>query len=144
MSDLQIAPIAITLGDPAGIGPEIVAKLFSQPQGLPRSIVLGDAGVIERTISALGLNLAVNIIYAPEQASCTANVIDVIQPGEALPSDLPIGRVDARCGQAAFDAIVLAIKLARSGSLRAICTAPINKEAMHAAGINYPGHTEIL
>jgi 4-hydroxythreonine-4-phosphate dehydrogenase len=144
MPDIQVLPIAITLGDPSGIGPEIVAKLFSQLEGLPRSIVIGDAGVIERAISALGSTLAVNVISEPEQAKCIANVIDVIQPGERLPDDLPIGRVDARSGQAAFDAIVLAIKFARAGQLRAITTAPINKEAMHAAGINYPGHTEIL
>jgi 4-hydroxythreonine-4-phosphate dehydrogenase len=144
MSELKLAPIAITLGDPAGIGPEIVAKLFSQPDSLPRSIVIGDAGIIKRTISALGLNLAVNIISTPEQAECIANVIDVIQPGDALPVDLPVGQVDGRCGRAAFDTIVQAIEIARAGRVRAICTAPINKEAMHAAGISYPGHTEIL
>ena len=137
-------PIAITLGDPAGIGPEIVAKLFSQPEGLPSSIVVGDPGIIERAVRALGLPLTVNVIATPEQAKCVANIIDVIQPGESLAIDLPIGRVDARAGQAAFDAIVLAIELARAGRVRAITTAPINKEAMHAAGIKYPGHTEIL
>src|SRR5438105_2114363 len=122
MSDIQVAPIAITLGDPSGIGPEIVAKLFSQSEGLPPSIVIGDVGVIERAISALGLTLSTNVISEPQQAKCITNAIDVIQPGESLPDDLPIGRVDARSGQAAFDAIVLAIKLARAGQLRAITT----------------------
>src|SRR5882724_8355735 len=132
MSDIQVAPIAITLGDPSGIGPEIVAKLFSQPEGLPPSIVIGDAGVIERAISALGLNLSTNVISSPQQAKCVTGVIDVIQPGETLPVDLPVGRVDARAGQAAFDAILLAIQFARAELVRAITTAPINKEALHA------------
>src|SRR5260370_897756 len=139
MSDVHVAPIAITLGDPSGIGPEIVAKLFSHPEGLPRSIVIGDAGIIERTIIGLGLNLSVNIISAPDQARCAANTIDVIQPGEALPLDLPIGQVDARCGEAAFAAIMRAIQFARAGLVRAITTAPINKEALHTAEIGYPG-----
>jgi 4-hydroxythreonine-4-phosphate dehydrogenase len=142
--DRKPHPIAITLGDPSGIGPEIIAKVFSQPDGLPPSIVIGDAAVMARSIDALGLALNINIISEPEQSRCDIGTIDVIQSGEALPIDLPIGRVDARCGQAAFNAILLAIQFARAGRVRAICTAPINKEALHNAEISYPGHTEIL
>jgi len=144
MPDVQSAPIAITLGDPSGIGPEIVAKLFNLPEGLPPSIVIGDIGAIERAITALGLSLKINPISAPESAKCDSGIIDVIQPGEPLPADLPIGQVNARCGQAAFEAILHAIQLARAKRVRAITTAPINKEALHAAEVDYPGHTEIL
>ncbi|HZS45706.1 MAG TPA: 4-hydroxythreonine-4-phosphate dehydrogenase PdxA [Blastocatellia bacterium] len=137
-------PIAITMGDPSGIGPEIIAKLFSQPDDFPPAIVVGDAGMIERSINKLGLPISVRSILKSEDAKCDPFIIDVIQAGGALPEDLPIGQVNPRAGQAAFDAIIKAIELARAEKVNAITTAPINKESLHAAGIKYPGHTEIL
>jgi 4-hydroxythreonine-4-phosphate dehydrogenase len=137
-------PIAVTLGDPAGIGPEIIAKLFSKADGLPAAIVIGDAGVLRRTVSAQSIALDVQVISQPEHARCAHGTVEVLQPHEPLPVDLPVGRVDPRCGRAAFESISRAIDLARAGRVRAITTAPINKEAMRLAGIHYPGHTEIL
>ena len=144
MTQTHSTPIAITMGDPSGIGPEIIAKLYSHPEGLPSSIVIGDAGVLFRTAAAIGLQLAVRTIASPEEVEPSPGSVDVIQPFEPLPEDLPVGSVDARSGWAAFESIKLAIELARAGRVRAITTAPINKEAMHAAGVLYPGHTEIL
>ena len=135
-------PIAITMGDPCGIGPEICAKLFAE--GLPASsFVVGDAGALRRAVLALGLSVAVREIAEPAEAQGQPGSLDVLAVSD-LPDDLPIGKVDARAGQAAYDYIIRAIDLAKAGSIGAIVTAPIAKEAMKAAGIRYPGHTEIL
>ena len=138
-----MTPIAISMGDPAGIGPEICARLFAPGAAvLPRCVVVGDAGALFRAAAPLGL--AVLAIDGPEAASFAPEVIEVIQAGPALPDDLPFGRVDARAGRAAHEAVVAAATLARAGRVRAIVTAPLHKEALHAAGVPHPGHTEIL
>jgi 4-hydroxythreonine-4-phosphate dehydrogenase len=134
--------LGITMGDPAGIGPEIVAKLFAE--GLPaRCVVIGDAGMLRRAVGIVGVPLKVIEIDTPAQAIGGAGRIEVLPVG-ALPADLPFGRVDARAGAAAYAYIIRAIDEVQAGRISAIVTAPINKQAMHEAGIDYPGHTEIL
>jgi len=135
--------VAITMGDPSGIGPEITAKLMADNGHLPRNVVIGDAAILRRTVESLGLSLEVRIIATPQEAEPKAGTINLI-PVSQLPNDLPLGRVDARSGRAAFEYVRLAIELAMKGQVQAITTAPLNKEAMRAAGIAYPGHTEIL
>ncbi len=134
------------MGDPAGIGPEICARLFAvRPGGqaaLPPCIVVGDAGALFRAAAPLGL--AVLSIDGPDDAAFAAEVIEVIQAGPALPGDLPFGRIDPRAGRAAYDAVALGARLAHERRVRALVTAPLHKEALHAAGIAHPGHTEIL
>ena len=136
-------PVAITMGDPAGIGPEIVAKLM---QGSARPdtpvVVIGDAGAMRRAAQAIGTEHLLRIVDYPNQA--TGPALNILQVGPELPADLPIGRVDARAGAAAYAYVDRAIDFALAGEVAAIVTAPINKEAMAAAGIRYPGHTEIL
>jgi 4-hydroxythreonine-4-phosphate dehydrogenase len=135
-------PMGITMGDPAGIGPEIIAKLFAE--GTPASaIVIGDAEILRRAVALLGLPLEVAEIETPDSARGGAGRIEVLPVG-ALPPDLPFGRIDARAGAAAFAYIARAIDEVQAGRISAIVTAPINKAAMNAAGIDYPGHTEIL
>jgi len=123
-------PIAISMGDPAGIGPEIIAKLAAtrDPSSAPL-LVVGDEGAMTRALTGIG---------AP------ADAIRVLQVGPSLAADLPVGRIDARAGAAAFAYIHRAIDLALAGEVRALVTAPISKEALRLAGITYPGHTEIL
>ncbi len=104
--------------------------------------MVGDAGALFR--AAAPRSLAVLAIERPEAGRYAPGVIEVIQAGPALPDDLPFGRVDARAGRAAYDAVVLAAGLARDGRVRALVTAPLHKEALHAAGVAHPGHTEIL
>lgn len=135
-------PIAITMGDPCGIGPEICAKLFAAGLSHP-AFVIGDAGVMSRTIADLGLELEVRRILHPSDVCQRSGTIDVLEASQ-LPPDLRIGTIDARAGQAAHDYVVRAIDLAQAGLIDAVVTAPIAKEAMKAAGITYPGHTEIL
>jgi 4-hydroxythreonine-4-phosphate dehydrogenase len=130
------------MGDPAGIGPEIIAKLFAE--GVPAAcIVVGDAASMRRGVAAAGVSLTVRHLDCVSQARCAPGVIEVLQAGEA-PGPVPYGTVDARAGAAAHAAIQRAIDGALDGSLRAIVTAPIHKEALRAAGVSQPGHTEML
>lgn len=143
MPSLAALPIAITMGDACGIGPEIIAKLFADPAPLPRALVLGDEGILKRAIQILSLPLQLHVIDSPEDFQATADTINVI-PFSHLPEDLPFGQLDARAGKAAYDYIRAGIDLALQKRIRAVVTAPINKEAMRLADIHYPGHTEIL
>jgi 4-hydroxythreonine-4-phosphate dehydrogenase len=139
------ALVAVTMGDPAGIGSEITVKLFNDPKLHleHRAVVIGDAALLERTARTLGLDVLVQRISSVQEAKFESRVLNVLQVGE-LPGDLPIGQLSARAGRAAYDYVIKAIELAKSNAVQAICTAPINKEAMRLAGISYPGHTEIL
>ena len=137
--------IAVTMGDPAGVGPEIVAKTFAEPDFTERNraVVIGDAAILKRAIDLLGAQLEVNTISSPEEGRFEPGVVDLIPAGE-LPDDLPFGELDGRAGAAAFEYVKKATELAQSGEVEAIATAPLNKEAMHKGGYVYPGHTEIL
>jgi 4-hydroxythreonine-4-phosphate dehydrogenase len=137
--------VAVTMGDPAGVGPEIIAKTFADPNFREenRALVVGDAKILERAIRLLELDLHANVISAPDEAGFEEGTVDVVQVGE-LPEDLPFGELDARAGAAAFEYLERAIELASGGRVAAIATAPLNKEAMHLGGYRYPGHTEIL
>jgi len=143
MPSLEELPIAITMGDPAGIGPEIVAKLYADPTPLPTALVLGDEGIIKRAIQLLALPLTVRVIDSPEEFQSRSGTINLISLSR-LPDNLPFGQLEARAGQAAYDYIRAGIDLALQKRIRAVVTAPINKEALKLAGIHYPGHTEIL
>ena len=141
-----ITPLALTLGDAAGIGPEIVIKLHVA--GLPAPcVVYGDAGALRRAVVALEAPLRVIELTDVSTLATYAHEVGClfVRPTHpALPENLPLGRVDARAGQSAYDALCLAIDDAMLGKVSAIVTAPLNKEAMHAAGLDFPGHTEIL
>jgi 4-hydroxythreonine-4-phosphate dehydrogenase len=137
--------VAVTMGDPAGIGPEIIAKTFADPDfhARNRALVVGDAGMLKRAAELLGLPLGIRGIQEPEDAAFEPGTADVLQVDD-LPPDLPFGELDARAGDAAFRYVEKATRLASAGRVAAIATAPLNKEAMHLAGHGYPGHTEIL
>jgi 4-hydroxythreonine-4-phosphate dehydrogenase len=136
------APIGVTMGDPAGIGPEIVARLFATSPP-PRCLVIGDAGVLRRALASIGARLALRPVATPAEARFTPGGIDVIEVS-ALPGDLPVGRIDARAGAASFAYVERSITEALAGRLAALVTAPISKAAWHAAGVPFPGHTELL
>ena len=141
-------PIAITLGDPCGIGPEIILKAFAQ--GLPApAIVVGDAGVLRREAARLRLALEIDSVEAPDAigeagAGAGAPVRVPVLATTALGDELPAGAIDARAGDAAYRYVARAAMLAMRGEVRAVVTAPISKEALHRAGHAYPGHTELL
>ena len=135
--------LAITMGDPAGVGPEITAKLCASAELSSPSVVLGDPVILGRAISDLGLDLRIREIAAPDDASFDSGTVNLIALS-ALPADLPFGQVQAVCGEAAYSYVKHGIELALSGEIAGIVTAPIHKEALSAAGVPYPGHTEIL
>lgn len=140
--------IAVTMGDAAGIGPEIIVKTFADAAFIAQhpSFVIGDSGVLRRQAAALRLELGIREIGSVAEVVPQSGVVYVLRAADAqsLPADLPIGAVNAAAGQAAFDAIHAAINLAMRGEIAGICTAPINKEALAAAQVPYPGHTEML
>jgi 4-hydroxythreonine-4-phosphate dehydrogenase len=137
--------IAVTMGDPAGIGPEIIAKTFAE-EGFhdeSRAFVVGDVGMMSRAARLLDLPLRVNEIRKAEEALFEPGTVDVLAASE-LPENQPFGTLDGRAGAAAFEYVRRATELALAGNVRAVATAPLNKEAMHLGGFKYPGHTEIL
>jgi 4-hydroxythreonine-4-phosphate dehydrogenase len=146
MSAVPIRPFALTMGDPCGIGPEIVAQLFLE-QGAEGCVVVGDVGVMRRAAALLGGGLAVaRVEHARDASRVPPNCVPVLQV-DGLPADLldaPFGQVDARAGAAAARCIEASVRLAMGGEVAGIVTAPIHKEALAAAGVGYPGHTEML
>ncbi len=139
-------PIAITMGDACGIGPEIIAKLF-RSSSAAGSCVVGDVEVLRRAARLTGGLLPVVVIDdVADLAGLPPGCIPVL-PCPDMPADLlqaPLGRVDARAGAAAAKCIEFAVQLAMAGRIRAIVTAPIHKEALALAGVEFPGHTEML
>ena len=139
-------PLALTMGDACGIGPEIIAQAFRRGDATG-CVVVGDVGVMRRAAVITGGSLAVAVVdSAGDALGCPQGCMPVLPP-PGLPADLPtapIGQVDRRAGVAAARCIEYAVALVRGGDATAIVTAPIHKEALAAAGIGYPGHTEML
>ncbi|MFF6778868.1 4-hydroxythreonine-4-phosphate dehydrogenase PdxA [Streptomyces sp. NPDC012637] len=159
-------PIAVTMGDPHGIGPEITVKACADPRlsapapapaaasassptpasasAIPPVLVIGDPGALRRACRTTGAALRVRPVSAALGAGRTPGVLDVLPVGPALPEDLALGTVAATAGAASFAYVRKGIELALAGDVRALTTAPVNKEALRLAGVPHPGHTEIL
>ncbi|GAA5174073.1 4-hydroxythreonine-4-phosphate dehydrogenase PdxA [Pseudonocardia eucalypti] len=136
--------IGLTMGDPAGVGPEITVAALADPslRGLARPLVVADAGVIERAIQAAGLPLEVRRVAGPEDVTGEHDVVHVLDLDNL--GDVEFGRVRGEYGAAAVESIEVTCALAREGRIDAVVTAPINKEAIRAGGSGFPGHTEML
>lgn len=137
--------IAITMGDPAGIGPEVIVKALASPEiyAIGRPIVIGDARRLRRAAEICGAAVEIRTTVEPEDGLFQHGVIDCIDI-PCVPEDLPFGQLSAVAGDAAYRFIERAVELAVAARVGAICTAPLNKEALHAGGHPYPGHTELL
>jgi 4-hydroxythreonine-4-phosphate dehydrogenase len=139
--------LALTLGDPAGIGPEITAKTLLRHRELRSEcvpVVIGDADAMRRGVKTSGGDPdAVRVIGDPAEAANDPTRIELVQVGPSLQS-VPVGEISARAGDAAYRFVVEACALAKSGKVSGIVTAPLNKAAMHAGGHEWPGHTELL
>jgi len=137
--------IGITMGDAAGIGPEIIIKALRHADVYDRCrpLVIGDAVILERAAELVDPSIKIRPVDQAEDGLYTFGTIDCIDLG-LLTKDLPYGVVSAEAGNAAFHYVKTAVELAQAGSIHAICTAPLNKEALHKGGHLYPGHTEIL
>ncbi len=139
--------IAITMGDAAGVGPEIIMKALTHPELYERCrpLAIGDARRLLEAGRITGAKLAVRSISLDQisDALYTQGTVDCIDL-KLTPYHLPWGKLSAVAGDAAFRYMEVAANLALSGKVQAICTAPLNKEALHAGGHKYPGHTEML
>lgn len=138
--------IGITMGDPSGVGPEIVVKALNNKEiyELCNPVVIGDNKVIMNTLDICNINLIINKIQDPNQGVYLHGTIDLIDLTNVEIDKLEIGKVQAMSGKAAFEYIKEAAALAMDRKLDAIATAPINKESLKAAEVPYIGHTEIL
>jgi 4-hydroxythreonine-4-phosphate dehydrogenase len=137
--------IGITMGDPAGVGPEVIVKALDTASVwevcLP--IVIGDVQQMRRAAAFLQNDMPIEEIASPLDVPQDRQAIFVLQVGH-VPANLPLGQLSPLAGEAAYQCVVEAAGLAKAGKIEAICTAPLNKEALHAAGHLYPGHTELL
>ncbi|WP_066268361.1 4-hydroxythreonine-4-phosphate dehydrogenase PdxA [Hydrogenophaga palleronii] len=147
-----LRPIVLSMGDPAGIGPEIIAKAFRERPGLCRQVVVaGDVATLQRALrltaaapdSAADALVLAEITELPALASVPPGCMAVVQACEP-PQGVVLGQVSAAAGRAAADCIHWAARAALMGQARAVVTAPIHKEALAAAGVDHPGHTELL
>ncbi|MDP9998232.1 4-hydroxythreonine-4-phosphate dehydrogenase PdxA [Pseudarthrobacter sulfonivorans] len=137
--------VAVTMGDGAGVGPEVVVAAVLDPQSNAecRPVVIGDALRLRQAADILGLEADIQKIENVEDAVFTPGRVNVIDLA-LLPEDLAWGKLSSVAGHAAYEYIRVASELAMAGQVQAICTAPLNKEALHSAGHIFPGHTELL
>ena len=137
--------IAITMGDPAGIGPEIIMKALAhaEVQALCRPLVVGDAGRLRQAGEIVGSRVPVDALTEVGEADFDTGAVQCIDL-KVVPADLPFGQVSPVGGEAAYRFIAKAVELVQAGEAGGICTAPLSKEALHAAGHKFPGHTEML
>lgn len=138
--------VAIPLGDPAGVGPEIVIKALAaqEVRNAARCVVVGDPGVVENACRITGIPMKINIVEKPELGDYSDGVLNLVAVNNIDMETLKLGEVSAMCGKAAYEYIAESIRLANAGLADAVSTTPINKESLKAGGINYIGHTEIF
>jgi 4-hydroxythreonine-4-phosphate dehydrogenase len=138
--------IAIPMGDPAGIGPEIVARAIADEAVLQAAncVVVGEKSVMENAVRITGADVRIHIIQQPDEGDYTKGVLNLIQVDGITSGEFRIGAIDGRCGKASFSYIQKAIQLANSGQADAVATTPINKESLKAGNIPFIGHTEIF
>lgn len=141
----QLPIIAVTMGDPASIGPEIAIKalLNKRVYSICRPLIVGDIKVFKHISDLLGLNVLFNPINEVNQARFTFGVIDVLDLNNVSVGQLKLGQISAMAGNASFEAVRKVIELALAGEVDATVTGPINKKSINEAGHHFAGHTEI-
>jgi 4-hydroxythreonine-4-phosphate dehydrogenase len=138
--------VAVTMGDPAGVGPELCLSVLADPAVLAvcTPVVFGDAAVLRRVAAACGRAADYRVLVPDALASAPPTGPTVVDHGVVNADAVTPGRVSAECGRAACRYIERAVEAVRAGHAVALATAPIHKEALHLAGVRYPGHTEML
>jgi 4-hydroxythreonine-4-phosphate dehydrogenase len=142
--------LAITMGDPAGIGPEIIVKALQLPKvwRVCRPLIIGSHPILERTIHSLNTSLVIASVEGHEESTAKQAFrrgrLPLFDPCSQPVRSIRPGRISAQAGEMAVTCIQSAVRLAQAGCVSGMVTAPINKEAMHLAGHVYPGHTEML
>ena len=138
--------IAITMGDPAGVGPEVTVKALAHQEvwGCCRPLVVGDVGTLQKALAVVGSSPILHPISRANQARYDPSAPDVLELDDIDVETLQPGQVSADAGKASVAYIERAVELAKAGEVDAIATGPINKAALKAAGIPFIGHTELL
>lgn len=138
--------IAITMGDPAGVGPEVVVKALSHEEVYQKCIpvVIGDESALEDAVRFCNLSLELREIEDVSEAKGEFGNIEFINISRMEPGEWEYKKNSAKCGEVSFQYVVYGIKRALEGKVRAVVTAPINKESINMAGYHYSGHTEIF
>jgi 4-hydroxythreonine-4-phosphate dehydrogenase len=139
--------LAITLGDPAGIGPEVILKALKHPEvhERVRPLVLGDRRILTRAAPWVDArDLRYEVVAEPDAGTYEAGTVTLLDLGNVEPADCPVGEVSAAAGRAAVEYVQFGCDLALAGDVDAVVTGPLNKAAMNAAGFHYAGHTELL
>ena len=138
--------IAIPIGDPAGIGPEIVAKAVVSQEvfEVAECIIVGELKVMENAIRITGAELTIHVIHEPEEGDFREGILNLIDLQNMDMECFEFGKVSGMCGRAAYEYIEKSIELVNEGKADAVATTAINKEALRAGGVNYIGHTEIF
>lgn len=143
---VMLPRIALTIGDVAGIGPEVVARAINDPRlrDCCRPIVVGHPVVFRRALQLIDSSCDIIPVVELDDIDWSLTAVPCWNPSAVAADRVPIGAIDARAGRAAYDYLVASTRAALAGQLEAITTAPLNKAALHEAGLDYPGHTEIL
>lgn len=138
--------IAVPIGDPAGVGPEIVAKTVASKEvfDMAECVVVGDKTIMENAIKITDTNLTIHVINEPEEGDYRQGVLNLIDLANVDMANFEFGRVNGMCGKAAYAYIAKSIELANVRKVDAVATTPINKESLRAGEINFIGHTEIF
>jgi 4-hydroxythreonine-4-phosphate dehydrogenase len=138
--------LGITMGDPAGVGPEITAKALARPEVATacRPIVIGDRSVMAAILALLRSPLALHAVKSVDECRFEPGQLECLDLANVDFGTLPKGAVSAEAGRAAYAYIETGVRLCQDGRIDAIVTAPVNKEALAAAGVQHSGHTEIL
>lgn len=137
--------LGISMGDPASIGPEVTVKAVADPAVTAscRPIVVGDAGVLQRTLDQCDVTLSIKVIENVAEAEFEDGVLNVFDLANVDPEEFEPGKISSMCGAASFEYVVRNIELAMSGEIDGTVTGPINKESINLAGHHFGGHTEI-
>ena len=138
--------VAVTMGDPAGVGPEIIVRALGEDAVTrsSRPVVIGSAAVMREAMALVGAPLELHAVGRVQECRWAPATLECLDLGNVDAGTLPRGTVSAAAGRAAYEYIVKAVTLARERDVDAIVTAPVNKEALAAAGVRHSGHTEIL
>ena len=146
MATGQKPAIAITMGDPCGIGPEVVVKAMANPQvyNTCRPLVVGNVYAMEQAVALTGVSIRIKEAGDPASAGLEPGVIEVVDIHNLNPEDITVGQINPTCGSAAMEWVTKAGELALAGVVDALATAPLNKEAASLAGYKSIGHMELL
>jgi 4-hydroxythreonine-4-phosphate dehydrogenase len=146
MADQRKPVVAVTMGDPCGIGPEVIAKALASPDVYEncRPLIIGNGWCMERALELVGSDLKLHQTTTPLESNGVAGTVELLDPGNLNVEDVTVGQISPVCGKAAMEWVASAGKLAMTGEVDAIATAPVNKEAASLGGYSAIGHTELF